>query len=301
MSSVESHAVEGYEPPAPARGIFAIPSDAYHADPAEVPSLSASIASIICSRSPAHARAAHPRLNPEHAEIQEERFDIGKAAHAILLEGQVAVEVIEAPDWRTNAAKDARDQARANGKIPLLAKVMFEVDAMVAAAAVQLAEHGARPTLFTSGKAEQTLVWDEPGGVVCRARLDWLRDDLAAIDDLKTTSRSANPEAYSKALFGVGGDIQAAMYIRGVQELEGRTPDFRWCVIETSPPYALSVIAPGPDVLTIGRKKVEYAIDVWRRCMASGEWPGYPSQVCFAELPAYEESRWLEKELREAA
>lgn len=284
------------------RGVLEVPADAYHDDPAEVPSLSASIASIICSKSPAHARAAHPKLNPEFVREEQERFDVGTAAHAILLEGQAAVEVIDMPDWRTNAAKDARDAARADGKIPLLAKVMFEVDAMVAAAAVQLAEHGARPTLFTSGKPEQTLVWDEPGGVVCRARLDWLHDDLAAIDDLKTSSRSADPKVWERRLYDHGGDIQVAMYLRGLKSLTGAEAQWRWVIIETSPPYALSVVEPGADVLAVGEAKVEYAIRRWRECLKSGVWPAYSPEVYRAELPAWaDDAKWLVDEYESAA
>jgi hypothetical protein len=248
----------------------------------------------------ARARGAS-EAEPALERREDEKFDIGTAAHAILLEGYAAVEVVHADNWRTKVAQKSRDEARAAGRIPLLESVLADVEAMVAAARAQLEQHAADPPLFTDGKPEQTLVWEEAGGVICRARLDWLRDDRRTIDDLKTTSRSASPEAYSRALFGVGGDVQAAFYVRGVQELTGETPEFRWVIVETQPPFALSVVSPGPDVLTIGRKKVEYAIDVWRRCLTTGEWPGYPADVCFAELPPYEEARWLEKELREAA
>jgi hypothetical protein len=284
-------------------GIHTLHADAYHADAvAEQPSLSASIAHRICSQSPAHARAAHPRLNPSLIREESDRFDLGNVAHAILLEGQAAVEVIDAPDWRTKDARERRDAARAVGKVPLLAHVLVEVDAMVAAVAEQLANHAAQPPLFTDGKAEQTLIWEEPGGVVCRARLDWLRDDRATIDDLKTTSRSASPEAYSRNLFGVGGDVQAAFYARGVQELTGETPEFRWATVETSAPYALAVIAPGPDVLALGHSKVEHAIRVWRECLATDIWPGYPQQICWANAPDYEVARWLDRvALEEAA
>jgi len=40
-----------------AQGIFEYTADVYHADPCPKPSLSASIAHILCSQSPAHARA----------------------------------------------------------------------------------------------------------------------------------------------------------------------------------------------------------------------------------------------------
>lgn len=285
----------------PSLGVRSITAEEYHSDPCgDTPSLSSSIAHLICSQSPAHARQAHPKLSPDFAREEREHFDVGTAAHAMLLEGEAALAVLDFPDWRTNAAKEAREAARAEGKIPLLAHTAAEVYAMVDAARAQLAAHGATPSPFTDGKPEQTLVWEEPGGVVCRARLDWLRDDNSAIDDLKTTSRSADPATFSRRLFGFGGDVQAAFYLRGLEQLTGERAEFRWVVIETYAPYALSVVAPGPDVLTIAEKKVSYALDVWRRCLDTGSWPAYPTEVCWASLPAHEEFRWLEKEEREA-
>lgn len=285
-------------------GILALPEADYHADELGLPNdhvtLSASIAFKLCAQSPAHARAAHPKLNPAFERREEQKFDPGNAAHALFLEGRDAVQVVDANDWRTKSAKEELDEARAAGKLPLLAAQWDEVQAMCAAVREQLAVHHADPRLFEDGAPEQTLVWEEDG-VVCRARLDWLRDDHRTVDDLKTTSRSANPDAYSRALYGVGGDVQAAFYVRGVKALTGTEPAFRWAVVETTPPYALSVVAPSPGMLEIGNAKVEYALALWARCLESGEWPGYPVDVCYAELPPYEEARWLAKEEREAA
>lgn len=176
-------------------GIHTLSAADYHRDLIDDkrPSLSASIAHILTTSSPKHAWTAHPKLNPDWQPREEEKFDIGKAAHALLLEGEAAVRVIPFDDWRTNAAKDEREAARAEGRIPLLAKHWEGVEAMRAAAYGQLEGLDVQPTLFTDGKPEQTLVWED-NGVLCRARLDWLRTDLTAIDDLKTTSASANPE-----------------------------------------------------------------------------------------------------------
>lgn len=283
------------------RGILSLTAEDYHGDPAESPSLSSSIAHLICSTSPKHAWAAHPRLNPAFKRQEEQHFDIGTAAHWLLLQGDTAdvVTVVEADDWRTKTAKEQRDAARAAGRLPLLAKHWDAVQAMVAAAREQLAALDVDPIPFTDGKAEQTLVWEEPGGVICRSRVDWLRDDLIAIDDYKSAGRSANPEKWSRSLFDHGYDVSAAFYLRGVQALTGMVPDWRWVVQETSPPYALVVVAPGPDVVTMARKKVAYAINVWRRCLETGIWPAYPTRVCWAELPPWEETRWLLKEERE--
>jgi hypothetical protein len=173
-------------------GIYEIASELYHGDPAERPSLSSSIARLLCSHSPAHARAAHPKLNPDFKREEEKKFDIGQAAHALFLEGAASVHVVYAQDWRTNAAKESRDEARANGQIPLLVDQWDEVQRMVAATQSQVDEIETNPPLFAEGRPEQTLIWQEDG-VICRARLDWLRDDFTAIDDYKTTSASADP------------------------------------------------------------------------------------------------------------
>lgn len=281
-------------------GIYTMSADQYHADPSDQPSLSASIANTLLTRSPMHARAAHPRFNPEATRRNAQHLDLGTAAHALLLEGKEAVAIIDAPDFRTKEAQEARDEAYAAGQVPILAEKWSEVQAMVDAIWRQLEEHNAMPPPFTDGEPEKTIVWND-GGVTCRARLDWLRDDSTAVDDLKTTARSANPGVYSRNLFATGGDVQAAMYVRGVERLTGEQPQFRWVVVETMAPYALSVVAPGPDVLAFGEAKVERAIALWRDCLDRDEWDGYPRRVCYAELPPWEESRWLEREGREAA
>lgn len=282
-------------------GIHDMSAAAYHADPAETPSLSASIARTLLASSPAHARAAHPKLNPDFAKIDDKKFDLGTAVHDVFLEDGDPVEVIIADSWRTKAAQEQRDQARAHGRIPLLDGQWEEVKAMLTALRQQIDRFDADPPLFHIGKPEQTLVWEEDG-VTCRARLDWLHDDLSAIDDLKTTSHTANPEKWTRnTLYNIGCDIQAAFYVRGVKALTGLEPQFRWIVCETYPPFAMSVIAPGPDVLALANDKVDRAIALWRQCLAADRWPAYPGRVCYAELPPWAESQWLGREARAAA
>jgi len=276
-----------------------IPAEQYHAGTDDTPRLSSSIANVLCTATPLHAWTAHPRLNPHYERVEDQKFDVGRLAHSVLLEGEDITYVIHADDWRTKVAKEEREYARTLGKIPLLARHREEVSRMVDAAREQLARHEADPPLFSDGKPEQTLLWEEDG-VALKARLDWLRDDRATIDDLKTTSRLAHPDAYSRNLFSVGGDIQAAFYRRGVEKAcEVEPPFFRWAVVETSPPYALSVITPGADVLALGEAKVAWAIKRWRLCLESGVWAGYGTDVHTAELPSWEEARWLEREARE--
>jgi hypothetical protein len=283
-------------------GIYTIPAADYHADPTPEPSLSCSIAKMLCFSSALHAHHAHPRLNPSAVPENGEHFDIGTAAHALLLEGVNTIALIDAADWRTKAAKEARDLARAAGKVPLLAHVAQDVIAMIEAFRGQLDQHrdgGAQ--MFTGGEAEQTAIWLE-GNVWCRARLDWLRTDPTAIDDYKTTSGSANPDKWARTMFDAGHDLQAAWYLRGLRAITGDRLDdpaaFRFAVQETFAPYAVSVIALNPDAMFLAEKKCEYALEHWRDAMVSHDWRGYPRRTAYATLPAWEEARWLEKELR---
>lgn len=270
-----------------------MPAAEYHRDPCPEPSLSSSIAKLICAESPAHARWAHPRLNPAAVEDEAENLDVGTAAHALFLEGTAGVTVIEAKDWRTNAAKDARDTARLAGKIPLLARKWDAVQAMVREARVQLDAHEDGQVMFRGGVAERVLLWREEG-IWCRSRLDYIRP--GGIDDYKTRTGSANPEMVSRTLFGEGWDVQAAFYARGVRAVTSDVAQVRFVCQETYPPYALSVVSLGPAALALAEQKVEHAIKVWRECLATGRWPAYPTRTAYANPSAWAEQAWLEKE-----
>lgn len=279
-------------------GIHTLTAQGYHGDPCASPSLSRSIAHLLCVASPAHARAAHPRLNPQHEEQYEERFDVGTAAHAWLLEGRDPTVVCDYPDWRKKSAQEERDAARAAGRVPLLTYQWENVKAMVDAVLAQIHGLKVHPFPFTEGKAEQALIWEEDG-VWCRALCDWLRNDRTKIDDLKTTAGSAHPSAFEKSMFSYGYDLQAAFYSRGVYALTGDMPEFRFVVCETSPPYAISVVTPAESVLDLANAKLNYAIRTWRECLKSDRWPAYPGELAAVSLPSWEEIRWMEKMDRE--
>lgn len=281
--------------------ILTVSAETYHADQlAAVPMLSASIAKILLSESPAHAYAAHPKLNSAWAPVEEAKFDLGTVVHQLLLEEHARVEVIHFDSWRTKESQQCAEVARAQGRTPLLAKDWARATEIADAIRQQVAGLDVEPPILTDGKPEQTLVWEE-NGVACKARLDWLRDDRTAIDDIKTTSRSANPDTWSRTVFSMGYDVQAAFYLRGVKAVTGAEPEFRLVVCETDPPYALSVIGMTPGALELANAKVDWALASWKRCLEADSWPGYPKQVAYAVVPSWEETRWLEKEAREVA
>ena len=97
-------------------GVHLLSMESYQRDPCPSPSLSSHIAHRLITQSPLHAWYAHPRLNPRYVEEDSTAFDLGSCAHALLLEGEDSIAVIEADDWRTKVAKEAR--AKARSKLP---------------------------------------------------------------------------------------------------------------------------------------------------------------------------------------
>lgn len=266
-------------------------------DQAERPALSASIAKILIADTPLHAWTAHRLLNPDFEREEKEAFDLGTVAHAVMLEGESAAVIIDAKDWRTDAAKEARAEAYLLGKTPILRKHWTRVQDMVAAGKRQIAAHKEASDAFTDGEAEFAIDWLDDHGVRCKGRIDWIRSHKKRIFDYKTTGASANPEMISRMAVSQGWDIQSVFYLRGIQKLYGVDAQFFFVVQEDFEPFALSVVGMGPDFLWAGQDKVQRAIDTWAECLTSGIWPAYPDRIVYPTLPKWEESKIEERQL----
>lgn len=272
--------------------------DEYVRDPAPEPSLSASIAHKLLSRSARHAWLAHPRLNPTWAPDEPTpESDLGTAIHAMLLEDDSSrIAVIEAPDWRKRDAQDARDDARMRGKTPLLVHRYQEARVIVEAAKRAIMHAPEIKRAFDAGKPEQTIVWQE-GESYCRTRPDWLCDDYRLAIDLKTTSGSAEPDAWARGqLLTMGYDIQGAFALRAIKrQHQPRSCSVVFMVVETDPPYAVSFVGLSPEFEAFAEQKRARAVELWKHCRETDRWPSYPPRVCWAEPPVYALTRWEER------
>lgn len=275
-----------------------IPDDVYHADPCPHASLSSSVARIMLDRSPLHARQAHPRLNPAWTldDMSDRTREIGSACHALVLGKGRAVKVIEADSYRTKDAKAARDEARADGFIPLLS-ADYETARKIAFSAGQQLGHTELAHIFDDGDAELTAVWQEPG-CWCRSRIDFLprivrQGGHVIVPDYKTTAGSAHPDDFSRTIFEQGYDIQAAFYERGLRKLIPtiRTVEFVFVVQEQEPPYALSIVGLDGRALELAAARADLAIRMWSTCLATDRWPGYSRKISRVELPDWRAMR----------
>jgi len=279
-------------------------SATYFGDPCDEPSLSQSIAKIILDHSPLHAKLAHPRLTLIAADDDEEPEKyikaqaIGNAAHKIMLARGKEIDVLSYNDFRTKEAKLARELAEKAGRTVILEKHMSSAKAMVAAAFAQIERHEANLT-FKDGTGEVAIVCQDDG-VWLRSLVDWLGNDLRRCDDYKSGGVSVAPHVIGLRMVDQGWDIQAAMQERILDVLDpagsGRRC-FRFIAQENKPPYALTVCQLSEATMTMGRKKLQVAINAWKLCRKRNTWPGYTTRVVIPEYPGWQETRWLDREL----
>lgn len=271
-------------------GLYAdMPEDVYHGDPVPGGSLSSSGARKLL---PPSCPAIY-RYEQDHGSPAKRTFDFGHAAHKAVLGIGADIVEVDAGDWRTKAAREERDAAYAEGKVPLLAAEVAQVDAMAAA----IRQHPVAAALFDharGGKPEQSMFWQQPVPVATpdgprpttvwrRARLDWLPSLTASgrliIADYKTAA-CAEPGKFTRAVFDHGYHQQAAWYIDAVTAL-GLADDiaFVFVVQEKNPPYPVTVCELDFDALRIGRLLNHRALTTFADCQRTGRWPGYSDEV----------------------
>lgn len=277
-------------------GVYNLPPEVYHADPAPVPSLSSTGARRLLPPS-CPAKFAYER---EHGSPTKRELDLGKAAHHLVLGVGPELVTINADNYRTNAAQAKRDEAHATGAVPLLAHELEQVQQMAAA----IRAHPTAAGLLGQGRPEQALFWvDQATGVWCRALLDWLPSSTTGrpmwLPEYKTTHTAA-PERLDKLVLDRGYHIQAAWNIEAVKAL-GLAHEVEWYWIwqEKTPPYLVTV-GPIRDIaLRIGTEEVRRAIDLYARCTTTGRWPGYgDDELVPVGLPGWVENEYLRETSR---
>jgi hypothetical protein len=283
---------------------FGIEARDYHADPAPEPSFSQSLGKILLANSPRHAWLAHPRLNPNWRPNSDEGYEkdriIGVAAHAYTIGRDKSVVVMPHTNFRTKEAQELRDRTFDEARTPILPHHDELARLMAEAVHRQLLGHEAHNAFVTdTGHGEVVLVWQEDS-LWMRCMLDWVHNDYRTVDDLKTGGRSSSEHALPPRISDDGWDMQAAMAERGLDVLDPENAGrrrFRFFPQENFEPFGLNVVELTEADMTMGRKKLQMAIDIWRHCMATNSWPLYPKRVLRLTRPEYQDRKWLEREI----
>lgn len=268
----------------------------------------------IISECPAYAYARsvfNPNPLPPKQSLE---FDIGEATHLLTLEGKdfaARSTLIPYETYQTKDARELRDQAYLDGRIPLRPKDYRLVCALHDA----LRESDAAELLFGEGKNEVSYTWThllEPsqgdGHQLCKARAD--RITPTAIIDLKT-AMAASPTTFQRAMARDGHHLRAAWYLDG-WDTGGvepgsykirRKPDYIFVVVAKTQPHLVTIFTTGeprgdswfqidPFAVHMGYEQFADGLMTFCECQGTGMWPTYrprPNQVI--GLP-----RWYEEE-----
>jgi hypothetical protein len=268
------------------------------------PSLSSSGAKTLLGKSPYHFWFDSP-LNPDRPpEPDKPHFNIGKAAHDLILLSErwpqfyhVLPEGFSRVKKKELADEIAEADAAAEAGLTVL---RFEDAEVVRAIAASLQKSELAMAALTNGESEETLAWqDSRTGVWLRARPDFRpnsileKRDVMVVADLKFMSPTfSTPEGFGRAIHQFGYHQSAALYADGIKSIFGHYPT-HWLhvVVEKEPPHCVALYQlPGEDIER-GRILNRRAIDLFARCIESGEWPGYADDPRLVGLPIWAQMR----------
>ncbi|MER6534370.1 PD-(D/E)XK nuclease-like domain-containing protein [Streptomyces sp900105755] len=269
-------------------------AESYHADRTSISS--SGLRALLAPGCPAQFK--YDRDNPQPPKRE---FDLGHAAHKLVLGIGEELEPLDFDTYLTKAAKQARDEAREAGAVPLLTHEWEQVQAMAAA----IRQHPVAGPLFTpgTGRAELSLFWtDRETGVRCRVRPDWLKEmpGLALGVDYKTI-RSADPETVSRAIRDHSYHQQDALYTDGIWAvLDPEDVRFIFVFQSKIPPYLITVRELADQDRDIGRARNQRALRLYKDCESTGIWPDWTgpiTEIPTISMPTYDTLRQAEEYL----
>jgi hypothetical protein len=232
------------------------------------------------------------RYERDHPQPPKATFDFGHAAHRLVLGDGAKLRVLDYDDYKTKDARQARDDARAEGCVPMLPHDMDRAWAMAAA----VRAHPLAGALFRGGRPEVSLFFkDRATGVPLRARLDWLDDQRkgrAIMTDFKTIGTGVDLDHIERAIYDYGYHVSCTQYEAAAQALGMAGEDAVSTLVFQSkdPPFLVRVVQLPFDALKVGRAKRRVAIELFKACSDSGRWPGY-DDVAYAGLPPWAQAR----------
>lgn len=278
---------------------FDIPAEVYHADPCIEPSLSSSLAHKLVIETPRHAWFAHPRLNLGlEPKEPTPAMALGSVVHEMVLGRGGGIEIIDADDWRTKAAKEARDEATRSDKTAILLKTAVIAEAIRDAVLQALAETpDAADFMHPDARSEVVGIWRDIGGPLCRIMIDRLSPE-GVVYDLKISGLGLDDLSLSRQLED-GYACRSAFYLRGLSqiapEIAGKLK-YRWIFAESSAPFAVRIVEADARAIELGDRQAALGIATWDRCLRLNQWPGWPRRVSRIGMGAWAESRITDRE-----
>ena len=240
------------------------------------------------NRSPLHYITSIKNPRP-----QTPAMKVGTATHCAILEPErFEIEYSKAPDVdkRTKDGKAIWNELEQSGKIVLSADEYLKVSEMASA----IRHHKLASKLLQGGASEQSIYWKQrvssldADDILCKSRPDYIKPIKKGyvIVDIKTTQDANIFEFQKKAYYKWHYYLQAAHYVRGFEAVtQGKVIAFMYIVIESEPPYAISIFKAGDDYLKAGERKTQELYELYANCVTNNNWPSYSDGIQELRLP----------------
>lgn len=126
--------------------------------------------------------------------------------------------------------------------------------------------------LNNAGHPEVTVLWEEPCGTQCKARIDYYLENQSdiVIIDIKTTKDNSE-SSFSKDLHLFGYDIQERWYRRPLEAL-GKNVSFVFLAQEKEEPYDIEFYDLDLMCQQSAEHKCDVGLSLYRRLLSKGPW-----------------------------
>lgn len=256
--------------------VMDLPSEVYHSP---VGVSASGLKSIL--KSPAtfnHGRTHKSEASPA--------MILGSAVHTAVLESdKFADEYTVKPlgtDRRTKAGKEAFESFE---KANIGKTILGHEDWQLAKSMADRAKsHPVFSKMLASGVAEVSFFAKSASEILVKARPDLYIPSTGLLVDLKTT-QDASPDAFIRTVINSKYHVQAAFHMEVVRWSGLPAAEFVFAAIEKEPPFEMGLYYLDPEMIAIGRGLAMEALTIYGRCMASGEWPGFPEKVTELKFP----------------
>jgi len=261
-----------------------VPNAVYHARRLGVVSKSA--LDWLDGKSPAHYKAWVDGLI---AEEETPALAFGSAFHCALLEPErFALEYATEPNFGDCRRKEPK-QARAAwvsanaGKRSLSPEDAATIAGMVAS----VKAHPLASRILRDGQAELTVKWqDYATGVQCKCRADYYVPRLRMVADVKSTT-DASRDGFRRDVARYSYHVQDALYRAGFNAVGKQVDHFVFVSVEKTVPYAVATYSLDMPSVNRGYTAARRGIEKMAECLASGVWPGYPTEIQEVDVPPW--------------
>lgn len=253
--------------------VYGLPEVEYHAPKDELSSTGAKL----LLESP--AKFKHQVIGGNR--VHRASYDLGTAVHTRVL--GVGEQFITYPEEHLTKSGNAStsiktiswaNEQRASGKV-----ILSPADATVSAAMAEaVLTHPLAKKLFEREGHSEVSVFDDSYDIKRRGRFDYLPDEGGIAVDLKTTM-DASPAGFARSAGKFKYHVQRGHYLDILKRSTGRELDMLFVTVEKEAPYLVAVHKLNDQFAEMGEVEALDAAGIYRRCMESGEWPGYPVEI----------------------